>query len=95
MVMDDGESVMGEGMPAAEFLLMERILQQECAEVDRPHVVICRVPGTGVVSYQGPFATGMDAMIAADREAAVEGSSDDAAEFSVAPLHPFDGPVSA
>lgn len=91
MAMDDGESVMDEDMSSAVSLLMERILQQECAEMDRPHVVICRMRGTGVVSYQGPYATGMEAVIAADQEAAVEGPSDYAVEFSVAPLHPLDG----
>lgn len=93
MAMDDGESVMDEDMSSAVSLLMARLLEQECAQMDHPHVVICRVPGTGVVSYQGPYATGMDAVIAADQEAGAQGTTGCGAEFSVAPLHPHGGPT--
>lgn len=91
MTVDDGESVMDEDMSSAVSLLMERLLEQECAEMDHPHVVICRVPGTNVISYQGPYATGLDAVVAADREAAIEAATGSDVEFSVAPLHPSGG----
>lgn len=60
------------------------------AEVDMPHVVVCRDDETGAVSYSGPFPDGIAALVFAERECAIDRELNDGAplEFSVAALYP-------
>lgn len=52
-------------------------------EIDRPHIVVCRDPESGAVSYSGPYPDGLSALLAAEREAEIE-----ALEYGVATLFP-------
>lgn len=88
MMYDDGESILDDDSPRILSLLMERILQQESAEMDSPHVLICHAVGTGIVSYQGPYPTGLHAAVAAEAEARLEGASGASLAFTIAPLLP-------
>lgn len=59
------------------------------AELDMPHIVVCRDTETGSVSYSGPFATGLAALVFAERETAIDRALNDGAplEFGVAALY--------
>jgi len=65
------------------------------AEVEMPHIVVCRDNETGAVSYSGPFSDGMEALVFAEREYAVDRDLNDGLplEFSVAALYPSDPPA--
>lgn len=67
----------------------------EIAEVDLPHIVICRDGDTGAVSYSGPFATGMAALVFAEQESAVDRELNDGDHlcFTVAALYPPQRPA--
>jgi hypothetical protein len=60
------------------------------AEAALPHIVICHSSFNQRLSYSGPYASGLEAVIAADREQCLEQSADraDALSFTVAPLYP-------
>lgn len=62
------------------------------AEIDLPHIVICRDPETSVVSYTGPFRDGMAALAFAERESERDRafSPDGPMEFTVAALCPIE-----
>ena len=52
------------------FERLEAVLfEDEVASIDGPHIVECRVEGTNIVSFAGPFTTGLQALIHADAEA--------------------------
>lgn len=62
-------------------------------EIDLPHIVVCRDPESGAVSYSGPFPDGLAALVSAERESRLDrvlngGSMD----FSVAALFPVEIP---
>lgn len=63
------------------------------AEVDLPHIVVCRDPETRTTSYSGPFPTAVDALVAAEREGAEDRrvGAGPPMEFSVAALFPVGG----
>jgi hypothetical protein len=60
------------------------------AEAKMPHIVICRSPFDETSSYSGPYASGLDALVAAEREQQLEAARDggEALRFVVAPLYP-------
>lgn len=62
-------------------LLLENVVTESVREIDGPHLVICRDPHTGLMSFQGPFPDGLSALVAADQE-------DESLQVSVAPLVP-------
>lgn len=64
------------------------------AEVEMPHIVVCRDDETGSVSYSGPFPDGVTALVFAERESAIdrELNADSPLGFSVAALYPGDTP---
>ncbi|MGO4258507.1 hypothetical protein [Marmoricola sp. RAF53] len=58
-------------------------------EIDLPHVVVCRDPQTGTVTYAGPFRDGLAALVHADRESRAEQGDDGVPfEITVAALYP-------
>ena len=67
------------------------------AELAQPHIVVCLSPGAGGASYSGPYATGLEALIAAEEEAdscAVHAEDErDRFEYRVAPLYPASLPT--
>ncbi|MFL6157647.1 MAG: hypothetical protein ACJ72D_16250 [Marmoricola sp.] len=62
----------------------------ETAELELPHIVVCRDVETGSVSYSGPFPDGISAMVFADRESALDRELNDGVplSFGVAALFP-------
>lgn len=70
--------------------LLSLVAADEAAEVDRPHIVICRNLDLGCTTYSGPYATAQAACAAADVEAAEAAlefpGAADVLDFSVAPL---------
>ena len=58
------------------------------AELEGPHMVICRDPETHFVSYAGPYADGMAAICAAEQDLLEERKHDPESrlKFAVAPL---------
>jgi hypothetical protein len=62
----------------------------ELAELDLPHIVVCRDDATGSVSYSGPFPDGVSALVFAEQESVVdlEMNDGDPLTFSVAALYP-------
>lgn len=60
------------------------------AELDLPHIVICRDSETGAVSYSGPFPDAVSALVFADRESALDQELNDGVlmRFSAAALYP-------
>jgi hypothetical protein len=59
-------------------------------EAALPHIVVYEGSGDGPFACSGPYATGVEAMIAAEREAALEGwtRADRPMPFGIAPLYP-------
>ena len=77
---------------------VERILVDiELAEIEMPHIVLCRNVHNGDVSYSGPYPSALAALTAADHERAVERRAGGAGElsFHVAPLYPAYTPPAA
>lgn len=64
------------------------------AEVDLPHIVICRDDQTGTTSYSGPYPDAMAALVHAERERVLDASlgEDEPMRFSVAALYPSAAP---
>lgn len=71
-------------------LLARAIGAAEVAEVEMPHIVICRDEETGVLSYSGPFTDGLEALVYAERESAVDRAlnAGEPMRFSAAALYP-------
>lgn len=65
-------------------MIREALIANEVENLDAPHIVICRVAGTNVASYLGPFRTGLDALMAAQAEA--DSTLEEAFEYRVAAL---------
>lgn len=70
--------------------LREHVIAALVAEVDQPHVVVCRSRRSGHVSLSGPYHDAKAAVCAAERERAAEACAGEAADlvFTVTPLHP-------
>jgi hypothetical protein len=65
----------------------EVLVENEVRSIDGPHVVECRVVGTGIVSYAGPFANGISALLHAEAESRTL-HDDDAFVFTAVALVP-------
>lgn len=59
-------------------------------EIDLPHLVVCTDPETGTVTYQGPFADAMTALVRAEHESIVDRNLNDGPPlvFTVAAIYP-------
>lgn len=70
--------------------LSDYLAEITSAEAELPHIVICCSSFNQPLSYSGPYASGLVAVIAADREQRLEQSADRdmALRFTVAPLYP-------
>ena len=60
------------------------------AEMDLPHIVLCRDSKGATASFSGPYPSAVEALVAADCEHRLESASDgvDAVTFQVAALYP-------
>ncbi|SDD29437.1 hypothetical protein [Nocardioides lianchengensis] len=80
----------GATSPAVDWagLLLERIVQEEVADLDRPHLVMSRHVATGITSYRGPYRDALAAVVAAQEEqiASQRHGQEEGMVFSVAPL---------
>jgi hypothetical protein len=76
--------------PGWEAVLFERMLRDEAADLDEPHVVVCRHAPSGTTSYLGPFPDGLSAAGAAQLHLdAVRGTDEEGQlRCTVAPLRP-------
>lgn len=71
--------------------LADFLTELEIEEVDMPHIVLCRRPDNLYpASFSGPYATVVEALVAADYEQRQEQTRDGARSltFTVAPLYP-------
>jgi hypothetical protein len=64
----------------------------ETAELDLPHIVVCRDDQTGSITYSGPFPDGVTALVFAERESALDRELNDGEplNFGVAALFPWE-----
>ena len=89
---DDAETSWLEDLRAevVHQFLTEIVRAATIAELDLPHIVVCRDTETGSVSYSGPFPDGFRALVYAEREGAVDCELNDGAplRFDVAALYP-------
>lgn len=71
------------------LMLTEAYVASEVELIDDPHIVVCRDTETGVAMYSGPYRTGLEAMVRAQRDEESERAAGESTlEFSVAPLFP-------
>jgi hypothetical protein len=70
--------------------LSELLSSAGVAEVDMPHIVVCRDDESESVSYSGPFPDGLTALVFAERETELDRrlNDGDPLTFSVAALYP-------
>jgi len=75
-----------------QAVLGNMVAAGEVAELEMPHIVVCRDQESGAVSYSGPFADGLAAMVFADRESAIDRELNDGEplSFVVAALYPIE-----
>lgn len=83
-----------EEAPLDPFLMAEvtarihdALVADELDSMDGPHVVMCNVVGTDIVSIIGPFRTGLAALMHAEAEAR-RSTKDQGLEYCVASLWP-------
>lgn len=71
-------------------ILARAIGRAAVAELDMPHIVICRDDATGAVSYSGPFPDALEALVFAERESALDRALNigEPMRFSAAALYP-------
>ncbi len=71
-------------------ILARAIGRAAVAELDLPHIVICRDATTGAVSYSGPFPDALEALVFAERESALDRALNvgEPMRFSAAALYP-------
>jgi hypothetical protein len=70
-------------------VVTDALVADAVESIDGPHLVICQEATTGLSTYSGPYATGLEALAAALREHEAAGlTHDDRASyrFRVAPL---------
>jgi hypothetical protein len=74
-------------LPAA---LGDFVVEMGVAEMDLPHIVLCRDSRGVSASFSGPYASAVEALVAADIEQQIESESDgqDALTFHVYALYP-------
>jgi hypothetical protein len=60
------------------------------AEVDLPHIVLCKDARGTTASFSGPYPSAVEALVAAELEQRIEAEADgpDALTFHVAALYP-------
>lgn len=83
----DGSGFIGDA--GAAQTLAQMAYSMEVAEMDMPHVVVTRASGYQTLTLSGPYASGMDALVAADFECGNDrrfGAGD--LSFHVVPLYP-------
>jgi hypothetical protein len=73
-------------------MLLDNLAAAEIADLDRPHLVVCRDEMTGVTTYQGPYPNALSAVTAAQHEQDLIGATDEKALVWVAPLFAADIP---
>lgn len=66
------------------------IVELGIAEMDLPHIVLCRDSKGVTASFSGPYPSAVEALVAADLEHRIEAASDgaEALTFQVAALYP-------
>jgi hypothetical protein len=77
----------GGQLPAA---LGNFVVEMGVAEMDLPHIVLCRDSRGVSASFSGPYPSAIEALVAADIEQQIESESDgqEALTFHVAALYP-------
>jgi hypothetical protein len=75
--------------------LLSGLARDEVADLDRPHLIVCFHPGTGITTYHGPYPNALAATAVVQHESDRQRdlSADEVVELSVAPL--FDAIPSA
>ncbi|MCX6397147.1 MAG: hypothetical protein NTV23_11720 [Propionibacteriales bacterium] len=73
-----------------EEFLSRIVGQAAAAELEMEHIVVCHDSETGAVTYSGPFADGLTALVFAEAQCRAdrELNEGDQLRFSVAALHP-------
>ncbi len=76
-----------------EFLrefLVRAVGSAAVAEIDLPHIVVCRDEETGALSYSGPFPDALAALVFAERESVLDRELNDGEpmRFTPAALYP-------
>ena len=79
-----------DGGSASQGRLSDFLVELTSAEMDLPHIVLCKGPRGATTSYSGPYATAIEALVAADAEQQIERAADgrEALTFHVAALYP-------
>jgi hypothetical protein len=69
-------------------IVVDALVAGAMAELEGPHLVICRDPETHLLTFAGPYADGMAAMCAAEQDLLHDRTQfpESRLEFSVAPL---------
>jgi len=65
--------------------VQEALIAEELSSVEKPHVVECRIRGTGIASLVGPFPSGIAALAHAEDEAR-RSAPEDNLQYTVLPL---------
>lgn len=81
---DDSDNA---GVPAA---LGSFVVDMGVAEMDLPHIVLCKDRRGTTASFSGPYRSAIEALVAADLEQRIEAEADgsDSLTFHVAALYP-------
>jgi hypothetical protein len=66
------------------------LVEMGVAEMDLPHIVLCKDARGATASFSGPYPSAVEALVAADIEHQIESASDgpEALTFHVAALYP-------
>lgn len=90
---DDLSSPRGTGHDFSERMrgsVQDALIAEELSSIEKPHVVECRIRGTGIASLVGPFPSGLAALVHAEDEARRSEPEDDL-QYTVLPLAPTVG----
>lgn len=68
--------------------LLGGMARDEVADLDRPHLIVCRHPATGITTYHGPYPNALAAttVVLRETDAQHDHDPDDVLELSIAPL---------
>ncbi|MFC6154741.1 hypothetical protein [Nocardioides yefusunii] len=69
-------------------LLVENLVREGVQDLDAPHLVVCTDLEDGTVSFQGPYADALTAVLAAEAESGDIAPDISGLRFTVAPLLP-------